>query len=187
MIGFLSGIVKFKEVESLIVDVNAVGYQLFVPLFVWQECKIGDRKDFQIHTYVKEDEISLFGFLCREDKQIFRYLISVSGIGPKIALHIISYANGSRSIVHAIQNADVDFFEAVKGVGKKSSQRIIVDLKSKIGGVKDLEFETEQDRDLIAALKGLGFSNEEIKKSVKGIKKNLSLEEKIRFALRKSN
>lgn len=186
MIGYLSGTIKFKEINSLIIEVNQIGYQVFTPLFIWQKCQAGDKQKLFIYTHVKEDEISLFGFSNQTDKQTFTHLISVSGIGPKLALNVISYAQGSRAIIKAIQEADVDFFTAIRGLGKKSSQRIIIDLKTKIGGLKDLEFETEQDQELLAALKGLGFSREEIKKSVRGIKKNLSLEEKIRLALQKS-
>jgi len=187
MIGYISGIIKFKEIDSLIIDVRGVGYELRVPSFVWEDAKLEQKKSFFIHTHVKEDELSLYAFTSPEDKQVFRYLISVSGIGPRSALNILSYANGGSNVVKAIQKADVDFFCSIKGLGKKSSQRIIVDLRAKIGGLKDLEFEAEADRDLIEALKGLGFSRNEIKKSIKGIKKNLSLEEKIKVALRQQN
>lgn len=185
MIGYLSGTIKFKETNSLILEVNQVGYQVFTPLFVWQNCQVKEKKKLFIYTHVRENEISLFGFENQADKQIFINLLSVSGIGPKLALNIISYSQGTHNIIEAIQEADVGFFVSIKGLGKKRAQRVIVDLKPKIGGLKDLEFETEQDRELTEALKGLGFSGEEIKKSVKGIKKDLPLEEKIRLALRK--
>ncbi len=193
MIGYLSGTIKSKEINSLIIDVRGVGYHVFVPIFIWQESKLGEKKELFIYTHVREDELSLFGFSHKEEKQIFLHLISVSGIGPKLALNVLSYANGVKNIIRAIQNAQVDFFESIKGLGKKNSQRIIVDLKGKIGSLKELEFETEADRDLIEALKGLGFDKEEIKKSINGvnkflhhkrIKKDLSLEEKIKLALK---
>jgi Holliday junction DNA helicase RuvA len=184
MIGYLLGIIKAKKNNSLILDVHGVGYQVQVPIFVWQEAKLNQSLSLFIYTYVREDELSLFGFSHQEEKEIFLHLISVSGVGPKLALNILSYANGVKNIIDAIQQANVDFFDEIKGVGKKSAQRIIVDLKAKIGGLKELEFEAEIDRDLIEALKGLGFSQEEIKKSVKGIKKDLSLEEKIKEALK---
>jgi len=186
MIGYLNGTIKFKEENSLVIDVRDVGYELHTPIFVLQECKKGDKKNFFIYTHVKENELTLFGFLTAEDKKIFLHLISVSGIGSKTGMTILSYANGAKNIIRAIQNADVDFFESIKGIGKKAAQRIIVDLKGKIGGLKDLEFETEADRDLIEALSGLGFSKDEIKKSIKGINKNLDLEKKIRLALKKN-
>ncbi|MBL7078366.1 Holliday junction branch migration protein RuvA [Candidatus Shapirobacteria bacterium] len=184
MIGYLAGKIKSKETDSLIVKVGGVGYQIFTPLFTWQNCQINDEKEFFVYTHVRENEISLFGFLSLADKQLFIDLISVSGVGPRIAMNIISYSRGSSGIIRAIQEADVEFFTSIKGLGKKSSQRIIVDLKSKLGGLKELVFEADQDQDLLAALKGLGFSREEIKKAVKGIKKDLPLEKKIRLALK---
>lgn len=187
MIGYLSGTIKFKESTGIIVDVNGVGYRVFVPTFVLDSCQLGQKKEFLVYTHVRDNELSLYGFLNLADKEMFTYLISVSGIGPKLALNIFSYAQGANRILRAIQEANVDFFSSVKGVGKKSSQRIIVDLKSKLGGLKELEFETEQDQDLLTALRGLGFSREEIKLATKGVKKDLSLEEKIRLALKKVN
>lgn len=184
MISYLSGIIKSKEADSLTLLINGIGYQVFVPVFVWQKSKIGEKKELFIYTHVREDELCLFGFSNKEDKQTFLFLISVSGIGPKIGLTILSFSNGAKNIIKAIQNADVDFFESIKGLGKKSSQRIIVDLKSKIGGLKELEFETEADQDLIIALTGLGFTKEEVKKSIKGIKKDLPLEDKLKLALK---
>ncbi len=193
MIGFLKGTIQSKNANSLIIDVHDIGYQVFTPLFLIQELELDNPVALFIYTHVREDELSLFGFSTQEEKQIFLYLISVSGIGPKLSLNILSSANGAKNIVNAIKNANVDFFENIKGVGKKSAQRIIIDLKSKIGGLKELEFEAEADRDLIDALKSLDFSHEEIKKSIlnvnkslhnKRIKKDLSLEEKIKLALK---
>lgn len=184
MIGYLTGSIKFKELNYLIVDVNKVGYQIFVPFFIWQNCQINQTYEFYIYTCVREDEITLYGFAKKEEKQIFTHLISVSGIGPKLAMNIISSAGSAAKIINAIQTADVDFFQNIKGVGKKSSQRIIVDLKSKIGSLQELDLQAEIDSDLFEALKGLGFSGEEIKKSTKGIDKSLSLEEKIKSALK---
>lgn len=187
MIGYLSGTIKFKGLNSLIVDVNGVGYRVLVPMFVLDDCQIAQKKEFMVYTHVRDDEISLYGFLNLADKEMFINLISVSGIGPKLALNVISYAQGASRVLRAIQEADVDFFGEVRGVGKKSSQRIIIDLKPKVGSLKELEFEAEQDQDLLSALRGLGFSKEEVKLATKGLKKDLSLEEKIRLALKKVN
>lgn len=187
MIGFLKGKVKFKQLDQLILSIKGVGYLLYLPVYDLSKAKIEDKKEYYVYTYVKEDEISLFGFSSIEDKQIFVLLNKVSGIGPRTALNIVSFANGAKNIQKAISDADVEFFSSLKGLGKKTAQRIIVDLKSKIGGLKDLEFETEEDRDLLDALQGLGFSQQEIRKSIKKIKKDLPLEEKIKHALKQTN
>ena len=187
MIGYLKGQIKERTPEKLIIDVHGVGYELSVPHYVWQNCPQGKKKAFLVYTHVRDDEISLYGFLKSSDREIFVQMIGVSGIGPRLALNILATSRGANRIIKAISEADVDFFMAVKGLGKKSAQRLIVDLKGKIGGLKELEFEAEQDQDLLEALKGLGFSKEEIKKSVKGIKKDLALEDKIRQALKKSH
>jgi Holliday junction DNA helicase RuvA len=187
MIGYLSGIIKSKQLNSLIVDVQGVGYEVFVPLFSLSTCKLAEKKEFFIYTHVREDTLSLFGFTNKEDKSIFMQLLSVSGVGPKTALNILSASNGSSNIVRAIQNADVDFFTSIKGIGKKSGQRIIVDLKPKLGGLKDLEFESQGDLDLVEALTGLGFSKDEVKLAMRGVDKTLALEEKIKQALKNSH
>jgi len=184
MIGFLSGIIQAKTGQTLIINVSGVGYQVWVPIWIYQNSNLNDPAEFLIYTHVREDEISLYGFNQPTDKDIFINLISVSGIGPKIALNILSQAKGSQRIIKAIQAADVDYFTQIKGLGKKGAQRIIVDLKTKLGSLKDLEFETEQDQDLLEALKGLGFSPQEIKKAVKDIKPKLPLETKVKLALK---
>jgi len=187
MIGFLEGKILFKEKDSLILRSGGIGWQIFVPQFTWQRVKEEQQGSFFIYTYVREDEIKLYAFPTLEHKKIFKQLISVSGIGASLGLNIISFAKNPKKIIEAIQKADVDFFITIKGIGKKSSQRIIVDLKSKIGSLQELEFEGEKDQDLVNALKGLGFSQNEIKEAIKGIDKNLKLEEKIKKALKKNN
>lgn len=187
MIGYLSGEIKSKTPDGLIVNVSGVGYLVYVPVFVWQNAEENQGLELMIYTHVKEDEISLYGFNKLSDKRIFESLISVSGIGPRLALAILSHAQTAGQVVEAISQADVDFFKAVKGVGKKSAQRIIVDLKSKVGGIKDLEFEAEVDQDLKGALENLGFSSQEIKKAVKGIDDDLDLQERIKLALKNVN
>ncbi|MBN1263105.1 MAG: Holliday junction branch migration protein RuvA [Candidatus Pacebacteria bacterium] len=189
MIGYLKGKILEKDPERLLllVDVAGVGFLMAVPDYVWQKSVKGEEKAFLVYTHLRQDEISLYGFLKPADKEIFVKMISVSGIGPRLGLAILSSGRGSQRIIKAISEAEVDFFVAVKGLGKKSAQRLIVDLKEQIGGLKELEFETEQDQDLLEALKGLGFSKEEIKKSIKGISRELPLEEKLRRALKQSH
>lgn len=185
MIGYLKGKIQTKE-EGLIVNVGGVGYRVSVPLFVLDACRIGTEVELHVYTHVREDELALFGFVEAADRRMFASLLSVSGIGPKLGMAVISHSGGAMRIIRAIQEADVDFFTSVKGLGKKGAQRLIVDLKPKLGGLKELDFEAESDRELVEALEGLGFSKKEILVSVKGIKPELSLQEKIKLALKKS-
>jgi len=185
MIGFLSGQIKSKQLDSLILDVNGVGYVVFLPAFVIKNCQVNSSAKFMIFTYVREDELSLFGFGQETDREIFIQLISVSGIGPRLGMAVLSHAQGADRIIKAIRNANVNFFTQVKGLGKKGAQRIIVDLKSKLGSLEELKFEAEKDDDLVDALKGLGFSKKEIQKATQGIDSNLNLEEKIKQSLKK--
>lgn len=184
MIGFLSGQIKSKQPDSLILDVNGVGYVVFLPEFVLKNCQTDTQAEFLIYTHVREDEISLFGFGQQTDREIFIQLISVSGIGPRLATAVLSHAQGADRVIKSIRNADVDFFTQVKGLGKKGAQRIIVDLKPKLGSLEELKFETETDDDLMEALIGLGFSKKEIQKVTQDIDTNLPLEEKIKQALK---
>ncbi len=185
MIGYLKGKILFKEEDCLIVEASNIGWQVYVPVHILHRAKREKEIELFVYTQMREDTLKLFGLPSIEDKKIFQQLMSVSGIGANLALAVISYSVDCRKIIKAIQTADVEFFKAVKGVGKKSAQRIIVDLKGKVGSVKELEFERETDKDLVEALEGLGFSNKEIKEAIKGIDEELTLEEKIKKALSK--
>lgn len=187
MIAYLKGIVKDKENNYLILDVNNVGYKIYVPFFVLEKITAGQTYEFYIYTHVREDLLDLYGFTLKQDKDIYLNLISVSGVGPKTALNIISSSKGYPGITKAIQEADAEFFSNIKGIGKKTGQKIIIELKSKLGSIKELDLTTDIDEDLINALKKFGFTYPEIKKSLKGIDKNLSLEEKIMQALKNQN
>lgn len=135
---------------------------------------------------MREDQLSLFGFLDQNSLDIFSLLLSVSGIGPKIALAIESVANPAK-IKSAIQAADVDFFTAIPGLGKKSAQRIIIDLKSKLGELKELDLaEKASHTEALDALKSLGLSAKEATKAIQKVKNKdqLSQEDIIRQALK---
>lgn len=187
MIGFLEGTVQEKPLGQLLVRVGGLGFLLAVPDSIWRQCPKGKRQTFLVYTHVREDELSLYGFLKASDRDIFTKMIGVSGIGPKLALTVLSQARGADRIIRAISQADVDFFVAVKGLGKKSAQRLIVDLKPQIGSLKELDLAERTDPELLEALESLGFSKQEMSKAVKGIDQELPLEEKIKLALTKSN
>ncbi len=186
MIGYLKGTVQVKQDEGLIVLVGGVGYAVCVPASVFDGCQIGETVELLVYTHVREDELALFGFAQSADRKMFVSLLGVSGIGPRLAMAVMSQSGGAFRVIRAIQEAEVDFFTSIKGLGKKGAQRLIVDLKPKVGGLKELDFESQADQELVEALEGLGFSKKEIVASVKDVSPDLSLEDKLRLALKKT-
>ncbi len=187
MIGFLNGEIELLLRPHVIVNVGGIGYKVLVPENVYSNFKPGDKVKLFIYTYVREDEISLFGFIKPEDLRLFENLLLVSGIGPKTALNIFSF--GTRAdIENAIIKGDVTFFTSVPRLGTKNAQKIIIELKNKMGGLAALDLsgkDFEQNKEVVEALKAFGFSASESHKALREIKQqDLSTEEKIRLALK---
>ena len=132
MIGFVRGILRDKDYDNVTIECNGVGFQIFVT----NSCMVAlpdVDNEVKIYTYmlVKDDEISLYGFVSAEEKRLFLQLITVSGVGPKTAIQILS-AERMSMIVQSIINEDVSVIANFKGIGKKTAERIIVELKDKI-------------------------------------------------------
>jgi Holliday junction DNA helicase RuvA len=162
------------------IEVGGVGYLVWCGLNFLNKRIIGE--EMKIYTYqaVSENDISLFGFESGDEVDLFKMLISVSGLGPKTASSVMGQV-GSEEIIRAIGEADVKFFEKMKGIGKKTAQRIIVDLKSKIGGLGELDLTKEEkmvDNELVMSLKQLGFDKNEIEKVVSRLPDYLETTEK---------
>ncbi len=135
MIATLSGLLSQRGADFLIVDVNGVGYKVFTSLYSGARLPaLGERLFLWIHTAVREDDISLFGFVDEEEKKIFQKLIGVNGIGPKLALTILSGIT-PLDLVDALHREDLVRLTAISGIGKKTAERMILDLKDKF---KDL-------------------------------------------------
>ncbi len=170
MINFLKGKVIEKSSDQLTLLVQDVGYQVLVSTKTLKELKLKTTASVYIYTHVREDTISLFGFLNSKQKQVFELLLSVSGVGPKIAL-AINNAGSVNQITSAIQSADVNFFTSISGLGKKSAQRIIIDLKSKLGSQQELDLKDAKTYpDVQAALKTLGISKKESLEAIAKVK-----------------
>lgn len=187
MIGFLSGIVELRDDPSVILNVSGVGYKVLVPPTIFSSDNLeGQPLKVYTYTHVREDTLELYGFLSRRDLKLFEMLLSVSGIGPKTALGI--FALGDADIIEsAIASGNVDFFGAVPRLGKKGAQKIIIELKNKLGSKVELDLsekDAKENKDVIDALKSLGFSPKEAAEVLKQMPKDLSQEEKIRTALR---
>ncbi|MFV1950866.1 MAG: Holliday junction branch migration protein RuvA [Nitrospinota bacterium] len=133
MIARITGKIIFKSPDYIIVDVNGIGYQVFVPLSTYYELPdIGDSLDLHIYTHVREDMLRLYGFLKSEEHHIFEQLISVSSIGPKMALNILSRIRAG-DLREAIGKGDILKLNSIPGIGKKTAERIVIELKDKIG------------------------------------------------------
>lgn len=188
MIGFLRGEIVVREDPYIIVNVNGVGYKVFAssPLLSKIEGEEGTVKIFT-YTHVREDNISLFGFAESSDLKLFEKLISVSGIGPKTAMGIFSV--GTREmIIDAIVRGDAGFFTQVPRLGTKNSQKIIIELKNKFGGEGELDLlghDSKNNKEVISALEGFGFSKKEAIGAIKEIKADgKKVEDRIRMALK---
>jgi Holliday junction DNA helicase RuvA len=155
VIASLRGKLISKRPESLIVDVAGVGYSVQVPLTLLSSLPEENRDVFlYIHTHVREDAIQLYGFNSEDDKRIFTTLIGISGIGPKVALNILSTIPPD-SFYDAINSEDVDVLCRVPGLGKKTAHRLILELKGKLPSIKEKK-DTIYD-DTLSALVNLGY------------------------------
>ena len=197
MIGRLTGHTSQTTTNQIILDVHGVGYLVNVPTRdqsqlsthnpVLSGAEGSQLSTLHIHTHVKEEYLDLYGFLNEQDLQLFKQLITVSGVGPKLALTIIS-KHTAPEITSAISKADTSFFQTISGIGKKNAQKIIVELKSKFGSLQELDLSDEEQQthqDLIAALKSLGYNMPEIKPLLKQIPpKAKTTEEQLKHALK---
>jgi holliday junction DNA helicase RuvA len=186
MIGLLSGTIVYKSESSVILDVSGVGYKVLVPQPILATLIMnGEQSKLFIYTHVREESLDLYGFAAPEDLKLFEYLIGVSGVGPKSALGVFSV--GTRSdILNAIAKGDVEFFTSVPRLGKKNAQKIIIELKSKIGSTEDLDLsEGAGDSDVVRALQGFGFTQREAQRALNALDgKATTPEEQIRLALK---
>jgi Holliday junction DNA helicase RuvA len=182
MIGYLKGTVIALKHQELWLDVSGVGYRIKVGAY--GNTPVQSEIQLFIHTAVREDAITLYGFSTMEELELFELLISVSGIGPKTGMDIVGAASGSM-IEQAIREADVGFFSGIKGIGKKSAQRIIIDLKNKIGSLKDIDLSQNEEADAVfLALKQFGFKPGEIYSVLNQIDRTTSEQAQIKAGLK---
>lgn len=192
MIAWLHGVVRTKGIDSVVLDVNGVGYRLLVSLRTLERMSpVGDQCQLSVHTNVREDAIQLFGFLNDGERSVFLQLLSVSGVGPKTALSALSLypADELRAIV---VDGDLTRLCRVSGVGKKTAQRVILELGEKLMGI-DIEgspplggkFQLLDD--LRLALADLGYTSKQAEKLTESLapkaKQGASLEELLKEAL----
>lgn len=182
MIGYLKGKIIHRDLKNILIDVNGVGYKVFT-----NNIGLDSQKEIEIFTYlaVRENALDLYGFAKKEELEFFELLLTLSGVGPKSAMAILSVASIT-TLKQAISTNDSSHLTKVSGIGRKTAEKIVLELKDKIGNyVFDGKLETH-DEDAVEALKALGYSERESREALKkALGKNT--EEKIKSALKNLN
>jgi Holliday junction DNA helicase RuvA len=173
MIAQLAGALAHKSPEHIIVDVQGVGYQVFVSLNSFYRLpEPGDRVDLLIHTHVREDALQLYGFIDRQEKDLFLLMIGISGIGPRLGLNILSRMRADE-LQQALEAGDLARLVAIPGIGKKTAERLIVELRDKVKLLKGAREGDDGRRtvgleaEAISALVNLGYRQNEAERAVK--------------------
>ncbi|MBT4937255.1 Holliday junction branch migration protein RuvA [Candidatus Peregrinibacteria bacterium] len=191
MISYLSGNVKEKLQNALILNVQGVGYMVSVAQDFLTSVRASQNLELYIYTIVREQEISLYGFKNLQERSLFEQLISVSGIGPRIAMEFFSFPLDL--VCNALAEGDTEFLSKVKGVGKKTAERAVIELKNKVGifepssqkGAPDGSLNDVQIfQDAVMALEALGYEKMEIMKQVKKAPVQSSAEEIVNWFLK---
>ncbi|MBR2836944.1 Holliday junction branch migration protein RuvA [Candidatus Saccharibacteria bacterium] len=191
MIAHIRGTVAEKFGNSVIVDAMGVGYEMLVPTPDYEAVVVGEERKFYTYHAVRENSEELYGFSSLAAKKIFELLISVQGIGPKAGVAILSLAE-AEEVRNAIANGDTAFISKASGVGKKSAERVVVDLSDKVGtpsryGATEVKYgtavSTEPD-EALDALIALGFPLKEATAALEKVDPALPVEERVRLALK---
>ena len=185
MIAYLSGNVKFLFDDACIVDVHGVGYKVFVDAQTRQTLSVGAAAEFFIHTALREDSINLYGMKNLSTFELFELLLTVSGFGAKSALALVSKIS-AEDFARAVAAQDLKTLMSLPGVGKKSAERILLELKDKIQSSPE-KFSAQDSTaqlDAAEALEALGYTQAEISAAFAAAPKNSSTEQLIKFALK---
>lgn len=193
MIGYLRGKVMFLYTDYVLLDVHGVGYRVFIANSTRQKLRLHEEASLFVYTSVREDAIILYGFASQEEYDLFLQLLSVSGIGPKVALGILSSIT-VEGLCRAIQNKQASVLTKLPGIGKKSAERLILELKDKVafdGGEQELltiENEADVGDDMVAeamaALQSLGYTQAEIAPIIRKTAKYKTTEAIIKASLK---
>ncbi|OPY87726.1 MAG: Holliday junction ATP-dependent DNA helicase RuvA [Smithella sp. PtaU1.Bin162] len=198
MIALICGKIAYRGISSIVVDVSGVGYRVFIPISTFYELpEAGETVTLHVHTSVKQDAINLFGFYTVQERDLFQLMISVSGIGPKIAMNIIS-GIAVRDLLQAISRGDLGKLVGIPGVGRKMAERLVLELREKV--VKKMTAEqipVADDRqqagemikeDVLSALINLGYKNnvakDAVDKVIQASKEDLTLDELLKKTLK---
>lgn len=183
MISYLSGTVVEKSSRFVIMDVGGVGYRVFVTNDTLRELKIGAKVKLRTHHAVREDAEELFGFLEEEDLKLFELLLGVPGIGPKTALNILNVAT-PETLRRSITSGETAYLTKISGIGRKTAEKIILELKEKLG--RGQEGATlKEEVDALEALKSLGYSHDESREALRAVSKDITgTSDRVKHALK---
>jgi Holliday junction DNA helicase RuvA len=185
MIDLLSGTVASMTKNILVIMVGGVGFRVNVPTNVFDTVnEVGQSVMLYTHLIVREDALTLFGFISEDDKGLFEILISVTGVGPKLAQAILSTLSANQ-LRQAVTREEPAVLTRVPGIGKKTAEKIVFELKNKIGGdgLSPLTIVTDTDRDVIAALTALGYSVVEAQAALQSVPRSTPDDLNLRIAL----
>jgi Holliday junction DNA helicase RuvA len=171
MIARLEGTISYHTDKYIIIDVSGVGYKVFISSDAMMAVNINDKYAFWIYTAVRENSIDLYGFAHIEELEFFELLLDVSGIGPKGALGILSMASVD-TLTRAIATGDTGYLTKVSGIGKKTAEKIVIELRDKMKGRMGTDTShssLREESDIIEALKSLGYSQNEARDAMKSI------------------
>lgn len=198
MIAMLSGKIAYKGISHVVVDAQGVGYRVFIPLTTFYALPEADQAiTLHIHTSVKEDAIHLFGFYTREERELFQLMISVSGIGPKVALNILSGIS-SAELLEAISTGNLTKLMAIPGIGRKMAERLILELKEKVmkkmaadaipaANAKQKQAERMRE-DVLSALMNLGYkagaARDALEKAARDLQEDPAMDQLLKKSLK---
>ncbi len=197
MIEYIRGVLSDKEIAHVAVETSGVGYSVSIPLCTYEKLpEPGKEVKLYIHYYVREDVVKLYGFFSKTEREIFRQLIAISKIGPKVALSILSGVS-VENLVTSVNTADSSRLEKIPGVGAKTAQRLVVELKGKLGiysssvpaavALKSSANGSSQRDEAFAAMMTLGYNDKQVLKAISRVDQviaaDASVEEWIRMAL----
>ncbi len=190
MIAHVSGVVAEKFGSSIVVDVQGIGYEVAVPLGDYEQVMLGEPAKLYTYHHIREQAEELFGFSTLAAKKIFELLITVQGVGPKAALAILSLGTAEQ-VRNAIANSDSVYITKASGVGKKTAERVVVDLADKVGlpthyqQTQPTQTELNMNDEALEALMALGYSLADAMKALEGVDQSLPTAKRVTEALKK--
>ncbi|MDR3558328.1 MAG: Holliday junction branch migration protein RuvA [Candidatus Pacebacteria bacterium] len=187
MIAKLTGIVSDTGTRYAVIDVGGIGYKVSVTDDTLHRLEIGAQASFLTYLAVREDALDLYGFLSKKDREFFELLISISGIGPKSALNILSLVTAD-TLAESVRTGSVAHLVKVSGIGRKTAEKIVLELKDKLGGMSEsngISAGMSSDMDAILALQALGYESDDAREALKKVGKEVGdIGEKVKAALK---